>query len=172
MWGAIFRNIFRAKPAIDVPPITGGQAAAGIREAAGQLRSIFKRSVRIRQVDAGSCNACEWECTALANPVYDVQRFGIDFVASPRHADIVLVTGPISQSMALALKQTVNATPEPHIVIGCGDCTRDGGVFRGSYAVTDGLHGVVEVDGIISGCPPTPLQIIQGITEVLTQRAK
>jgi len=167
MWETILKNIFRKKQAVNVgfpPP----HAAAEIGEVRTLIGSIFNRSVRIRQVDAGSCNACEWECVALVNPIYDVQRFGIDFVASPRHADIVLVTGPISQSMVLALKQTILATPEPRIVIGCGDCTKDGGIYRGSYAVTDGLATVVQVAGYIAGCPPSPLQIIQGISAILS----
>jgi Ni,Fe-hydrogenase III small subunit len=101
--------------------------------------------------------------SALGNPVYDVTRFGIDFVASPRHADILLVTGPISKSMVLALKQTYRATPHPRIIIGCGDCTVDGGIFRGSYAVTDGLRGILPVAGFIPGCPPSPAEIARGI---------
>lgn len=129
--------------------------------------TVFGRSFRIRQVDAGSCNACEWECTALTNPVYDIQRLGIDFVASPRHADALLVTGPISRQMELALKKTYLATPEPRLVIACGDCTVDGGVYKGSYAVTDGVANVIPVDCFIPGCPPTPIQIIVGLHRLL-----
>jgi len=153
MLKTIFRNIFGKK---QVVPAAGPS-----------LPGMFKRSVRIRQVDAGSCNACEWECTALGNPIYDVQRLGIDFVASPRHADILLVTGPVSLAMAEALKRTYDATPEPRIVIACGDCARDGGVYRGSYAVMDGVSSVVPVDGYITGCPPPPADIIKGISEIL-----
>lgn len=105
--------------------------------------SVLGRSLRIRQVDAGSCNACEWECTALTNPLYDIQRFGIDFVASPRHTDLLLVTGSVSRQMELALRKTFDATPEPRIVVACGDCAIDGGVFRGSYAVTDGAASII-----------------------------
>ena len=128
---------------------------------------IFKRSLRIRQVDAGSCNACEWECTALTNPVYDIQRFGIDFVASPRHADLLLVTGPVSRQMELALKKTYIATPEPRLVVACGDCSIDGGIYKGSYAVTNGVANVIPVDCYISGCPPSPLRIIEGLLALL-----
>ena len=131
------------------------------------LPRAFRRSVRIRQVDAGSCNACEWECTALTNPVYDIQRFGVDFVASPRHADILLVTGPVSAAMAAALKKTYLAMPSPKLVIACGDCARDGGVYRGSYAVTDGADKVVPVDAYIPGCPPTPARIAQCIMKIV-----
>ncbi len=127
----------------------------------------FTRSVRIRQVDAGSCNACEWECTALTNPVYDIQRFGVDFVASPRHADILLVTGPVSVAMAGALKKTWLATPDPKIVIACGDCAKDGGVYKGSYAVTGGVDKVVPVDAFIPGCPPKPAEIAANIMQIV-----
>jgi Ni,Fe-hydrogenase III small subunit len=132
-----------------------------------KIDKIFGRSLRIRQVDAGSCNACEWECTALTNPVYDIQRFGIDFVASPRHADLLLVTGPVSRQMERALKKTYVATPEPRLVVACGDCSRDGGVYRGSYAVADGVASIIPVDCSISGCPPSPLQIIDALTALM-----
>ncbi|KPK00624.1 MAG: hypothetical protein AMK71_08130 [Nitrospira bacterium SG8_35_4] len=155
--------MFKRKEAVnlDRDDAQGGSAIISGDEAEG-LKKIFGRSVRIRQVDAGSCNACEWECIALGNPVYDVSRYGIDFVASPRHADILLVTGPISKSMVLALRQTYRATPGPRIIIGCGDCTVDGGIYRGSYAVTDGLRGILPVAGIIPGCPPGPAEIARG----------
>ncbi|MDA8387186.1 MAG: NADH-quinone oxidoreductase subunit NuoB [Nitrospiraceae bacterium] len=133
---------------------------------------VFRRSVRIRQVDAGSCNACEWECIALTNPVYDIQRFGMDFVASPRHADILLVTGPVSAAMANALKKTYNATPGPKLVIACGDCAKDGGIYKGSYAVTDGVGNIVPVDAFIPGCPPTPARIAAGIMKIVRASSK
>jgi len=128
---------------------------------------VFGRSLKIREVDAGSCNACEWECTALTNPFYDIQRFGIDFVASPRHADALLVTGPVSRQMELALKKTYLAVPEPKLVIGCGDCAIDGGIYKGSYAVVGGVMKVIPVDCCIRGCPPSPAKIIEGITELV-----
>ncbi len=132
-----------------------------------KIGRIFGRSLRIRQVDAGSCNACEWECTALTNPVYDIQRFGIDFVASPRHADALLVTGPVSRQMELALKKTYLAMPEPKLVIACGDCTIDGGIYKGSYAVTNGVANVIPVDCYIPGCPPTPTGIMLGLQQLI-----
>ena len=138
-----------------------------------KIDTIFRRSIRIRHVDAGSCNACEWECTALTNPIYDIQRFGIDFVASPRHADVLFVTGPVSRQMELALKRTYLATPEPRLVVACGDCARDGGIYKGSYAVTNGVANVIPVDAVISGCPPTPAAIIlalSGIIDSVTRR--
>jgi len=132
-----------------------------------KIDKVFGRSLRIRQVDAGSCNACEWECTALSNPIYDIQRFGIDFVASPRHADILLVTGPVSRQMELAIKKTYIATPEPRLVVACGDCAIDGGVYKGSYAVTNGVANIIPVDCYISGCPPTSTQIISGLLQLM-----
>ncbi|MEW6108749.1 MAG: NADH-quinone oxidoreductase subunit B family protein [Nitrospirota bacterium] len=137
-----------------------------------KIDRVFGRSLRIRQVDAGSCNACEWECTALLNPIYDIQRFGIDFVASPRHADVLLVTGPVSRQMELALKKTYLATPEPRLVVACGDCATDGGVYKGSYAVTDGVANVIPVDCCIPGCPPSPVQIISGFLQLLSKLTK
>ncbi|MGA2192036.1 MAG: NADH-quinone oxidoreductase subunit B family protein [Nitrospirota bacterium] len=169
----VLSNLFRKKPALgldEMPAIP--KEAADVAEEAGRLSAIFKRSIRIRQVDAGSCNACEWECTALSNPVYDVQRFGIDFVASPRHADVLLVTGPVSLPMAEALKKTYMATPEPKIVIACGDCAKNGGVYKGAYGVLEGAGNVVPVDGHIPGCPPSPSAIIKGILDVLESAVK
>lgn len=168
----ILRNIIMRKPAASFPagfPLPAEDAGnfAALRE---RIDSIFGRSLRIRQVDAGSCNACEWECTALTNPVYDIQRFGIDFVASPRHADLLLVTGPVSRQMELALRKTYFATPEPRLVVACGDCALDGGVYRGSYAVTDGVAKVIPVDYHIPGCPPSPAEIIVGILDLLKNR--
>ena len=147
-------------------PLAGGVMLA---RPGRKIDPVFRRSVRIRQVDAGSCNACEWELIALANPVYDVQRFGIDFVASPRHADILLVTGPVSAGMCNALKKTWLATPEPRIVVACGDCAINGGVFRGSYAVMDGVEKVVPVDACIPGCPPSPAAIAGSIMKIMKE---
>lgn len=169
----VLSNLLRKKPAIGLDEISRRtKEAAEVAEAAGKLNAIFKRSIRIRQVDAGSCNACEWECTALGNPVYDVSRFGIDFVASPRHADILLVTGPVSLPMAEALRKTYLAMPEPKIVIACGSCAKDGGVYKGAYGVLDGAGSVVPVDGYIPGCPPNPAAIMKGIMDVISQAIK
>jgi Ni,Fe-hydrogenase III small subunit len=162
MWMRIIRNMLGRKPSV----APGGEAAAAI-ELRQRIDAVFGRSLRIRQVDAGSCNACEWECTALTNPVYDIQRFGLDFVASPRHADLLLVTGPVSRQMELALRKTWLATPEPRLVVGCGDCAFDGGVYRGSYAVTNGLAQVIPVDCYIPGCPPAPIEILSGLLQLI-----
>lgn len=167
MFGSITKNLFKKKPAIKDIPITD-KDALGINLGKA-IDEAFGRSLRIRQVDAGSCNACEWECTALTNPIYDIQRFGIDFVASPRHADVVLVSGPVSRQMALALKKTYLATPAPLLVVGLGDCAVDGGIYKGSYAVTDGVQNIVPVDMYIKGCPPTPLEIISGFLRLIEE---
>ena len=132
-----------------------------------KIHAIFRRSLRIRHVDAGSFNACEWECTALTNPVYDIQRFGLDFLASPRYADVLLVTGPVSRQMKLALEKTYLATPDPKLVVACGNCAVDGGIYKGSYVVTNGVARVNPVDGCIPGCPPTPAAILKGLLDLL-----
>jgi Ni,Fe-hydrogenase III small subunit len=165
----ILKNLKNKKNAVPYPEEFGfsSEEAAKIITLQDGIDRIFKMSLRIRQVDAGSCNACEWECTALTNPVYDIQRFGIDFVASPRHADLLLVTGPVSRQMELALKKTYIATPEPRLVVACGDCSIDGGIYKGSYAVANGVAKVIPVDCCISGCPPSPLRIIEGLIALL-----
>ncbi len=134
---------------------------------AGEICRVFGRSLAIRQVDAGSCNACELEISGLTGPHYDLERFGLHFVASPRHADCLLVTGPVTRNMTEALRRTWEATPDPKLVIAVGDCARDGGIFRGSYAVVGGVGDVVPVDALIPGCPPAPLAILAGILDVI-----
>jgi len=165
----IFKNVFTKKKAIPFPEgfNVAPDQAAKIIDFQRKIDTIFHRSLRIRHVDAGSCNACEWECTALMNPIYDIQRFGIDFVASPRHADLLLVTGPVSRQMELALRRACIAMPEPKLVVACGDCARDGGIYQGSYAVTDGVQSVIPVDGHIPGCPPTPTAIVLGLSRII-----
>ncbi len=165
----IFKNLVSTKPTIRFPEAFNitPEEAVQIADFQKKIDKVFGRSLRIRQVDAGSCNACEWECTALTNPIYDIQRFGIDFVASPRHADVLLVSGPVSRQMELALKRTYIATPEPRLVIACGDCAKDGGVYKGSYAVTNGVANVIPVDGYIPGCPPTPKAVIMSLTKII-----
>lgn len=136
-------------------------------EAGKQLKEkigkILGRSLAVREVDAGSCNGCEVEITALNNPIYDVERFGIHFVASPRHADVLLVTGPASRNMEMALKRTFEATPDPKIVVAVGACGCSGGIFGDTYATTGGIDRVVPVDVYIPGCPPRPEAILYGL---------
>ena len=132
-----------------------------------KARRLFGRSITIREVDAGSCNGCELEIHALNNAVYDVERFGIKFAASPRHADVLLVTGPVTANMQEALARTYAATPAPKWVVAAGDCAIDGGVFAGSHAVLDGVSQVLPVDLHIRGCPPTPFQLLAGLLALL-----
>ncbi|MFA6356610.1 MAG: NADH-quinone oxidoreductase subunit B family protein, partial [Candidatus Omnitrophota bacterium] len=136
-------------------------------ELRARIHKRFGRSFHIREVDTGSCGACESEIIAATNPIYDIQRFGIDFVASPRHADALLVTGPVSANMALALRRTYDAMPEPKLVITLGDCALDGGAFKGSYYVAGGVKEVLPVDLHIPGCPPSPLSIIKSLLDFL-----
>jgi len=174
MFKDILHNVLSKKKVVPFPEgdTVSPQQAAMIVDFQKKIDTIFKRSLRIRQVDAGSCNACEWECTALTNPIYDIQRFGIDFVASPRHADVLLVTGPVSRQMELALKRTYIATPEPRLVIACGDCAKDGGIYKGSYAVTNGVSPVIPVDGYIPGCPPSPTALMLGLVQIIDKYSR
>jgi Ni,Fe-hydrogenase III small subunit len=135
---------------------------------AEEIRRLFGRSLHIRQVDAGSCNGCELEITNLVAPHYDLERFGLHFVASPRHADCLLVTGPVTRNMAEPLRRTWEATPAPKLVIAAGDCALDGGIFRGSYAVAGGVDAVIPVDVRIPGCPPSPRALLDGVLSLLT----
>ena len=136
-------------------------------EAARQIRALLGRALNIRQVDAGSCNGCEAEITALTNPYYDLERFGIHFVASPKHADMLLVTGPVTRNMAHALKQTFDATPSPRLVVAVGACGCSGGIFAGSHSVVGPVDAIIPVDGYIPGCPPSPAMLLTGILQVL-----
>ena len=142
-----------------------------LAELAGQVdraaRRRLGRSLAIREVDAGSCNGCELEIHALNNAFYDLERFGIRFVASPRHADVLLVTGPVTKNMQEALLRTYQATPDPKWVVAVGDCAIDGGVFAGSYAVRGGVSRVLPVDLHIRGCPPRPMQLLEGLLALL-----
>jgi len=124
---------------------------------------MFGRSLHIRQVDAGSCNGCEVEIAGLNSPVYDIERFGIHFVASPRHADMLLVTGPVSRNMELALRKTYDATPAPRLVVAVGACGCSGGIFGRNYASVGGVEKVLPVDVFVPGCPPNPHALLHGI---------
>jgi len=135
-----------------------------------EIKRLFGKSLAVRMVDAGSCNGCELEMHAVNNGFYDIERFGIHFVASPRHADLLLVTGPVSRHMQVALKRTYDATPDPKIVIAMGDCAACGGEFGVSYASCGAVSNVIPVNAVIRGCPPTPLQLLQGILDVLKGR--
>jgi Ni,Fe-hydrogenase III small subunit len=152
------------------PPPPPDEAA--LAELAGSVekaaRARLGRSLAIRQVDAGSCNGCELEIHALSNAFYDLERFGLRFVASPRHADVLMVTGPVTKNMREALLRTYNATPDPKWVVAVGACAADGGIFKGSYACVGGVYGVVPVDLHIAGCPPSPTELLKGLLALLT----
>ena len=143
------------------------ELAASVERAA---RRRLGRSLSIRAVDAGSCNGCELEIHALGNAFYDLERFGLRFVASPRHADVLMVTGPVTKNMREALQRTYEATPDPKWVVAVGDCAVDGGIFSGSYAVAGGVHDVLPVDLHIRGCPPSPTQLLKGLLTLLEPR--
>lgn len=134
-----------------------------VEPAAREKAALFRRSLTIREVDTGSCNACEMEMNALANPVYDVERFGIHIAASPRHADALVVTGPVTVNMERALKDVYKQTPDPKIVVALGDCAVNCGVFKDSYAVTGPVDRHIPVDLRISGCPPRPAEILAAL---------
>lgn len=135
-----------------------------------QVKKLLGRALNIRQLDAGSCNGCEAEISALPNPYYDLERFGIHFVASPKHADMLLVTGPVTRNMAEAVRATYEAVSAPKLVVAVGACGCSGGLFSGSHGVVGAVDSVIPVDRYIPGCPPTPAMILSGILEVLGQR--
>jgi Ni,Fe-hydrogenase III small subunit len=135
-----------------------------------EILDAFGGALAIRQVDAGSCNACELEIHAVNNAYYNIEGLGIKFVASPRHADLLLVTGPVSRHMEVALRRTYDATPEPKLVVAVGDCACDGGLFGENYASCGKVANVIPVDVVVSGCPPTPVAILQGILTAISAK--
>jgi Ni,Fe-hydrogenase III small subunit len=164
----ILRQIFRTGIVTEPLP---GEVAAEITDVGKKLeeavRRRFSRSLTIRQVDAGSCNGCELEIHAINNPIYNCERFGIHFTASPRFADMLLVTGPVSRNMEIALLRTYNSTPLPKLVVAVGDCGCNGGIFGETYASLGGIDKVIPVDAIIPGCPPTPVALLNGILQAI-----
>lgn len=167
LWPRLARCLV-SRPVTDPAPLVAPEIVAELRarlEEAAQAR--LGRSLSIRQVDAGSCNACELEINALQNVAHDMERFGLRFVASPRHADVLLVTGPLTRNMAEALLRARAATPDPMWVVALGDCAVDGGVFKGSYAVLGGVEAALPVDLVIPGCPPSPTQILEGLVALI-----
>jgi Ni,Fe-hydrogenase III small subunit len=163
----LFESLVRM-PLTEPAPSSDDKALAEVGASLTRLaRQRLGRSLSIREVDAGSCNGCELEIHALGNAYYDLERFGLRFVASPRHADVLLVTGPVTRNMRMALERTYNATPNPKWVVAVGDCARDGGCFAGSYAVVGGVASVVPVDLHVPGCPPSPLEILRGLLALL-----
>ena len=159
-------------PRTDLEPASGSVPERQVeedlaRQIEQRARRVLGRAVAIRQVDAGSCNGCEIEIGGLTGPVYDLERFGLHFVASPRHADLLLVTGPVTRNMAVPLRKTWEATPDPKLVVAIGDCAHDCGVFAGSYAVAGRVQDIIPVDAVVLGCPPPPADILRGILAAL-----
>ena len=166
----LFESFVRPAFTEPAPPVSQDAVAELATRLNGEARKRLGRSLSIREVDAGSCNACELEIHALNNVFYDLERFGLRFVASPRHADVLLVTGPVTKNMREALERTYNATPNPKWVVAVGNCAVDGGLFRDSYAVVGGVSNVVPVDLHIRGCPPSPVQLLEGLLALLQQQ--
>jgi len=160
-------KIARTGIVTEPPPLP--DAELRVREALESgIRRMLGRALCIRQVDAGSCNGCELEIHALGNPVYSIESLGIRFVASPRHADMLLVTGPVSRHMEVALRRTYEATPDPKLVVAVGDCGACGGVFGTGYASRGAVSGVIPVDVVVPGCPPSPTRLLEGILAAVT----
>jgi Ni,Fe-hydrogenase III small subunit len=167
----LFQSLIRAPLTEPAPAAEDAALAELARRVDRAARRRLGRSLSIREVDAGSCNGCELEIHALNNSFYDIERFGIRFVASPRHADVLLVTGPVTKNMREALERTYDATPAPKWVVAVGDCAADGGMFAGSYACVGGVAAVVPVDLHIRGCPPRPIDLLKGLLALLENAA-
>lgn len=159
----LLKNLLQA-PLTEAPPAENETLVAELARTLDRTaRRRLGRSLAIREVDAGSCNGCELEIHALNNVFYDLERFGLRFVASPRHADVLLVTGPVTRNMREALERTYRATPDPKWVVAVGDCARDGGIFGDSYACAGGVSGIIPIDLHIPGCPPNPTILLEGL---------
>ncbi len=168
MWHVLRQIIRHGIVTEPAPPVAEGDAAA-IERLHQDILDILGQALTIRQVDAGSCNGCELEIHALNNPYYNLEGYGIKFVASPRHADMLLVTGPVSRHMEEALRRTYDATPEPKLVVAVGDCGCTGGIFGESYASCGKVANVIPVDATVAGCPPPPIEILRGILGAVRQ---
>ena len=167
----LFQSLIQSPLTEHAPPADSAALAELATSLGNVARRRLGRSLAVREVDAGSCNGCELEIHALNNSFYDVERFGIRFVASPRHADVLLVTGPVTLNMREALERTWRATPAPKWVVAVGDCAADGGMFAGSYACVGGVSAVVPVDLHIRGCPPSPTALLKGLLALLESAA-
>src|SRR5438874_11765219 len=163
----LFESLVR-RPLTEAPPDKDDAMLTELAQSVNRAAlARLGRSLSIREVDAGSCNGCELEIHALSNAFYDLERFGLRFVASPRHADVLMVTGPVTKNMREALLRTYNATPDPKWVVALGTCAAAGGIFAGSYACVGGVSDVVPVDLHIQGCPPSPNEILKGLIALL-----
>jgi Ni,Fe-hydrogenase III small subunit len=167
MHSLLLNALIKGRAVVEAPRPEAEMLAEVARALSERARQKLGRSLAIREVDAGSCNGCELEIHALNNPVYDIERFGLRFVASPRHADVLLVTGPVTWNMRTALERTYAATPDPKWVVAAGDCAANCGVFAGSYACAGPVSGVIPVDLHIPGCPPPPIELLKGLLALL-----
>jgi Ni,Fe-hydrogenase III small subunit len=168
----LFESLFQSALTEAPPAAEDGDLAELAQRVDRAARRRLGRSLSIREVDAGSCNGCELEIHALNNAFYDLERFGLRFVASPRHADVLMVTGPVTKNMRQALERTYAATPDPKWVVAVGNCAFDGGIFAGSYAVAGGVSQVVPVDLHIRGCPPSPTALLKGLLALVEDAAR
>lgn len=168
----LFRKIFKTGIVTETLEPPNNEVFELAKQVDARAQKLFGRALAIREVDAGSCNGCEIEITALTSPVYDSERFGVHFVASPRHADMLLVTGPVTRNMEIPLRKTYEATPNPKLVVAVGDCAQTCGVFRGSYAVAGSVDQIIPVDVFVPGCPPEPAAILRGILAALDRQPK
>ncbi len=167
----LFKSLLQPPMTEPPPPARDDMLAELARKLDRAARRRLGRSLSIREIDAGSCNGCELEIHALNNMFYDLERFGLRFVASPRHADVLLVTGPVTHNMREALERTYRATPDPKWVVAVGDCALDGGCFAGGYACIGGVSKVIPVDLHIPGCPPNPTALLQGLIAIVEKSA-
>ena len=166
---SLFRKIFQTGIVTEPLGSDADEVVQLVKAVSVQAQRLFGRALAVREVDAGSCNGCEIEISGLTSPVYDSERFGIHFVASPRHADLLLVTGPVTRNMEVPLRKTYEATPDPKLVVAVGDCSQTCGVFAGSYAVTGSVDQVIPVNVFVPGCPPEPADIPRGILTALNR---
>src|SRR3989442_10420083 len=169
---ALFQKIFRTGIVPEPLGPDEGEIVQLVKQIDAKTKRLLGRALAIREVDAGSCNGSEIEITGLTSPVYDSERFGIYFVASPRHADMLLVTGPVTRNMELRLRKTYEATPDPKLVVAVGDCAQTCGVFKGSYAIAGSVAKVVPGDVFVPGCPPEPADMLRGILAALDRMPK
>jgi Ni,Fe-hydrogenase III small subunit len=164
---SLFQKIFKTGMVTEPLPPEDAEVIQLVQRIDASAKKLLGRSLAIREVDAGSCNGCEIEISGLTSPVYDSERFGIHFVASPRHADLLLVTGPVTRNMEVPLRKTYDATPDPKLVVAVGDCAQTCGVFKGSYAVAGSVDQIIPVNVFVKGCPPEPADILRGILTAL-----
>src|SRR3989475_2802409 len=169
---ALFQKIFKTGIVTERLGPDEAEIVQLVKQIDAKTKKLLGRALAVREVDAGSCNGCEIEISGLTSPVYDSERFGIHFVASPRHADMLLVTGPVTRNMEVPLLKTFEATPAPKLVVAVGDCAKHCGVFKGSYAVVGSVADVIPVDVFVMGCPPEPADMLRGILAALDRMPK